>query len=386
MNIERYILTGFLILLEVHLFSQEQNSGDRKPDTLFFGGYGEFEKYAFILDGKMIERNTLTDYPGAKLNKIHLETYRYPGELYFDSPKRLISPPPDADAPAYFINSRQVTFYDIQKSDPEAYTRVKKSERDTIIDDILYKGTIHVETEEDFFARHVTLSNFLSSRYPQLPIGNTLIHLQYRGYNVDFVSVNYHNRQLYHIVPRNLRPVKAGRIRLAEGTQYIVHLIDTGYLLDTPKALLMLENPSILDIASPCYLTNPDTTDVYIRTGGTEVEPLPKEGVHRYLQRLSETLRLPGNKDGEPSLTDSVGIEFIVTRSGMLTALKATGPGRPELKPILYAIKQRSCDWSFAAFSGRGVFFRRKITIHYTLNEKGNILSLDNLTFRRPRH
>ena len=384
----RYIFITFLILFGMYVFWQKPNfenpdSQDMSQDTLFINGYGEFENYAFILDGKIIERNTLADYSEAWLDQLSpreaiLGGRTYNGILHFKTSGH----PNLATTHAYFINGRQVTFYDVRRLKPEMYTRIEKSEQNIVIDRISYKGSILVETEEDFFARHISLSEFLLDRYPDLSSDHTLIQLEYRSYSP--TGIVYDNRHLYHIDLRHLLPVKAGRIRLSPGVRNVVRLVDTSYLLSAEKVRLIFDNPSQLDGTCPCCLadnyTKRQSNHAYI--GPAEINPVPFQGTDSYLKRLSETLVLPGRKGVVPSMTDSVGVEFIVTRTGMLKGFKTIRPGAPDHERILQAIKRHSCEWSTAMYSGRAVNFRRQMTIYYTVDQKGDIVSLDDLKFR----
>ena len=105
----------------------------------------------------------------------------------------------------------------------------------------------------------------------------------------------------------------------------------------------------------------------------------------RYLRRLSETLDLPGIRTATQSLSHSIDVEFIVTRAGLLADLKSTGPDSPGYGRILQAVKRHSCEWSVALMGGRPLIYRQKMTIHYTADRKGDILSLDSLKFRHDR-
>lgn len=383
----RYILIFFLVSFGTLSCSQKRNpqnpnTQDAAQDTLFVKGYGEFENHAFILDGKLIERETLGDYSEAWLDQLSsreatLEGRTYNGILHFKTSGH----PNLATTHAYFINGRQVTFYDVRRLKPEMYTRIEKSEQDIVIDGISYKGSILVETEEDFFARHISLSEFLN-RYRDLSSDHTLIQLEYRSYSP--TGIVYDNRHLYHIDLRHLLPVKAGRIRFSPGVRNVVRLVDTSYLLSAEKVRLIFDNPSQLDGTCPCCLadnyTKRQSNHAYI--GPAEINPVPFLGTDSYLKRLSETLVLPGRKGVVPSMTDSVGVEFIVTRTGMLTGFKTIGPGAPDHERILQAIKRHSCEWSTAMYSGRAVNFRRQMTVYYTVDQKGDIVSLDDLKFR----
>ncbi len=156
MDYARYAMLFFLISFGTLSCLQGQHS--RNPDfqypaqdtlfskdSLFLNGYGEFEGYAIMLDGKKIEWEVLTDYPEAWLERLDPgpflhETYWYPGVLYFKTSEQFIPPP----GHAYFINGRQVTYYDLRRSRPEAYTRIEKSDQDSLIDGIYYKGAIQM--------------------------------------------------------------------------------------------------------------------------------------------------------------------------------------------------------------------------------------------------
>src|SRR5690606_29478382 len=150
------------LLLGSCALSQSVYSINPYSATLFPTRHGEFENYAFVLNGKVIEQQSLTHYPGAILNNVFpyavdLEGQHYLEEVYFHTEEQYAPPVRYADDPAYFINGQQIDRYHCRLTEAEAYTQIKKSSRDTTIGGTLYKGFIHLYTNEDFFANRIAL-------------------------------------------------------------------------------------------------------------------------------------------------------------------------------------------------------------------------------------
>lgn len=380
------------------------NRLQNKPDTANLppSEHGTFKNYAFVVNSKVIPQQALADYPKAKLDKIFpysikLEGNEYRGAVYFHTPKHPAPPVPYADDPAYFINGTQVSPYDIRSSRPEAYSKITKSIRDTLIDGTPYKGSIYVVTDEDFFAERTPLPDLLKKR-TGLPLQKVIVNwcgptkpIYIDGDDVGTVISN--NFSIYHIdiSKFGLLDVKVDTLRFAEGERYVVHLLVNGYKWGASvnkwrspeKAQVIFEHPLAVDTDCPCYLTNFDTRGVDKQARhNVELSPVPYPNEAVYLKKLSTTIGLPG-KGSKASMTpDSIVVRFTMTKDGMLAGLESIGPEKPEHRDILTAIKRHSCRWSIGIISGFRHQTNRKLTIFYSKDQKGNVQSLDTLAYR----
>ncbi|TJZ50056.1 hypothetical protein FAZ15_21800 [Sphingobacterium olei] len=130
-----------------------------------------------------------------------------------------------------------------------------------------------------------------------------------------------------------------------------------------------------------CYIADFDTTSKAIAYA-TELKPQPYEGEIAYLEKLSQIIGLSAENTVQSTFRDSISVQFIVTKTGMLALLEPIGSQKPEHENLLQAIKRHSCTWSLAMNSGRTLLFRRKMTIFYTKDKNGNIQSLDSLAYK----
>lgn len=140
-----------------------------------------------------------------------------------------------------------------------------------------------------------------------------------------------------------------------------------------------IEDARQTDTPYPCYVEQYELDDRDHEFTRMELEPIPRKG---YLQRLSDTLRIKGFTDEIGSRTDSIRIRFLSLRNSKLTDVSVSSPEDPNHQAILDAFKRNACGWSVAQSSGRPLKFRRRITIHYTLNRHGDLASLDSLIYR----
>lgn len=394
----KYLFSLLIILGGMYAYPQHRKSTNPDGTVSSQTAYGTFENYAFVLNGKIIQQHALVDYPGATLDQIFpyvitLEGREYRGAVYFHTLDHPAPPAPYADDPAWFINGTQVSPFDIRSSRPELYSKIKKSTRDTVINGTRYKGAIHVATEEDFFAERISLPELLG-RYTDLHPEHTTIH--WRSVNQtytdgdDLGTIIRDHFPIYHIDNSQwgLRKVKVDRIRFAEGERYIVHLLDNGYKWGArmykwrgpEKAQTIFKDPLAVDTACPCYLTNFDKMGQTI-SHSAELRPEPYGGEEVYLKKLSDIMSLPAEKPTAPMVSDSLTVQFIVTRTGMLVGLESNDSDKLGHLAIIDAIKQHSCTWSIA----QNAFpfpFRRKMTIVYSKVQSGNIQSLDALKFK----
>ncbi|MGV3763652.1 hypothetical protein [Parapedobacter sp.] len=375
--------------------ADDQNRRSVKPDTVI--ERSAFKNYVFVLDGEAIDQEELSRYAGASLHTVFpydttLQGRDYSGAVLFHTPQSAL-PEPYADDPAYFVNGIQVSPYDIRWSIPESYNKLEKSTKDTVIDGMRYHGSVHVDTDEDFFADRITFAEAVE-KYTDLPLQDVIVHW-HSGSKKDGGRIIQDHFSIYHIKPSGIRAVAIDSVRFAHHEKFVVHIADHGYrrsdLIDkegrvrtnrwtSDKAQLLFENPLEIDTACPCYVAN------FVRNGDdvfqlTELKPEPYGGDALYLEKLSRLLGLPG-KAANPAARDSMRVQFIVTRTGMLAELQAIGSPSPTDGKILQAIKRYSCSWSRGMFSGRPVLTQRNMTIIYSKDPNGNIVSLDDLEYR----
>jgi len=361
--------------------------------------YGTFENYAFVLGGKVIPHKTLVNYPGAILNRVSPYTIKfganeYRGVVYF-IPAHYAAAVPYANDPAWFINGTQVSPFDICSSRPEVYQRISKSVHDTVINGTRYKGSIHVDTDEDFLAERIALSDLLEKR-TDLLLEEVIVNWRspnttvYRDGN-DIGTIIRDHFSIYHIDTSQygLQAVKVDRLQFAEGDRYVVHLLDNRYTsnlkqakwFESEKAQSIFEDPLAVDINIPCYLAGLDTSTMDI-FNSVELPSEPYGGKELYLEKLSSIMGLPNQKSAELMISDSITVRFILTKSAMLTRLESIGLDKRGHAQILEAIKRNSCTWSAGIHNGRPQPLRRKMTIFYSKDQNGNIQSLDTLEYQ----
>lgn len=140
--------------------------------------------------------------------------------------------------------------------------------------------------------------------------------------------------------------------------------------------------PLIIDSISPCYIVNidPEGEDGVFTV--TTIAPAPDKGIKVYLQQLATTMSLHAVKPNIGLKSDSISVQFLIFKNGWIAALTSTEPNTPGHEVIQHAIKKNACVWRPALQSGRPVVYLLKIVIYYSRDDKGNILSLDNLYYR----
>jgi len=387
----RYSLLFLLVLFGIRALSQTVYSTNPDNATLFPTKHGTFENYAFVLNGKVIEQQSLINYPGAILNNvfpyaIKLEGRSYLGAVYLHTEEKYAPPVHYANDPAYFINGRQVSRYHFRLSKAEAYNRIEKSTQDTTINGRLYRGSIHIDTDEDFFADRIALPELIE-KYTGLPPEKVIVHWRTSRYQYtyegDLGTIIRDRFPIYsfNISSLGVRAVEVDRIRFAEGERYVVHIVDNSYKWNNPKASLIFKDPLAIDTVFPCYITDFDPTDHTVLIH-TEIAPQPYQGKDAYLKKLSATMGLPAEKTSRPTVGDSITVQFIVLRDGMLAALKSTDPDKAGHKDVLNAIKKLACMWQPAIQGGRPLMVWQKMILFYSKDQKGNIQSLDSLAYR----
>lgn len=386
-----------LFMLVGILTAQSQQLRTNAPDStlLYPKEYGTFENYEFILNGAHIEKDELLNYPEAKFGRLfdyrREPKIKYQGVLYLHTPWYPPSPVDEyADDPAYFINNIQVSPYAIRSTIVEEYIAVKRSEQDTLIDGIVYAGSIQVDTDEDFFSSRMTISDVVK-KYTGLKLQNVTVHWRNRYWDPLNPGVIIQDHfPLYYINPKGLLEVKVDRLRFTEGERYFVHLVDQGYrsinLTEkgwrTPqKNFVVFDQPMAFDPTAPCYIADFDLVgkDIRFRAQG---EPEPSLGQAAYLKKLSAHMGLPADKSRTKTTQDSILFHFTVLHNGAITGLESISAHKPVHTNILHAIKQHSCVWSAAWENKKTLFFKRKMVIFYSKDKEGNIRSLDHLEYR----
>lgn len=392
---KRYLLFIFFLLVGGRAFTQSLYSANPDSASLFPTKYGQFENYAFVLNGNVIEQDSLMNYPGTKLNNvfpypIQLEGRSYSGAVYFHNKEYYAPPVRYANDPAYFVNGRQVSPYHIRLLKVEAYNKISKTIRDTTIDGKLYKGCIQVDTDEDAFADRISLPELIE-KYTDLPLGKVIIHWRGGGYrytyeddigtiiNSHFPVHSFSMAKIDHNTNLGVRAIEIDRVRFAEGERYVVHVVDNTYKWANAKASLIFSNPFTVDTLSPCYL--PDFDDGgYSIFNHTEILAQPYKGNTVYLKKLSSSMKLSAEK-GSDVVTDSIAVQFVVLKSGILSRLKSLSPERVCHGDILKAIKKNACIWLPAIQGSRPVHSWVKMKIFYNTDPKGKIQSLDRIEF-----
>ncbi len=390
-SMNRYILLFILVLSEIGGFSQSVHTNTSDSSAKFPKKYGTFEHYAFVLNGKVIGQEALVNNLQAQLNNIFpypltLEGQSYPGAVYFHSEQRFAPPVGYADQPAYFINGRQVSPYQIRLTKMEAYNHISKSTQDTIIDGTQYRGSVHVDSDEDFFADRISLPDFIE-KYTDLSPEEVIIHWrntqdEYRNED-DIGTIIGNHFPLYSFKIRDLsvNKIEVDRVRFAERERYVIHIHDDSYRQSLPKGTLIFEDPLDLNTVYPCYLSDFDPKDeqIFIRP---EVDASTYKGLSFYLKKLSSTTGIPLAKPSSTTKTDSITVQFIVLKDGMITALESADLDKPGHEVILTAFKKNACGWTPAVQGGRPVLCRRKMVLFYSKDQKGDIRSLDSLKYR----
>jgi|GEM_PF-556789 len=390
------LLIIFFLLFAVRASAQAIYSTDPDSASLFPAKYGQFENYAFVLNGNLIEQDSLMNYPRTKLNNvfpypIQLEGRSYKGAVYFHNKEYYAPAVRYANDPAYFVNGRQVSSYHIRLLKVEAFNKISKTIRDTTIDGKLYKGCIQVDTDEDAFADRISLADLIEG-YTHLPLGKVIVHwrgTRYRyTYEDDIGTIidshfpihSFSIAKIDHNTNLGVRAVEIDRVRFAEGERYVVHVVDNAYKWGNAKASLIFSNPLTVDTLYPCYL--PDFDDGgYSIFNHTEILAQPYKGVKDYLKKLSATMGLSSKKD-HTAISDSIKVEFAVLKSGMISRLKNLSIERSCHGDILTAIKKNACMWLPAIQGSRPVYSWVKMKIFYSMDPKGNILSLDRIVYR----
>lgn len=390
-SMSKYILFFILVLSGLEVFSQSEYSKTPDSIAMFPKKYGAFEHYAFVLNGKVIKQEALLNHPKAELNNIfpypiRLEGQSYPGAVYFHSEQRFAPPVRYTDQPAYFINGRQVSPYQIRLTKMEAYNHMSKSTQDTIIDGTQYRGSVHVDTDEDFFADRISLPDLIE-KYTGLPLENVIVHWRstrsHYSYedNIGTIIKNHFPIYSFTINDLSVKALEVERIRFARGEQYVVHLIDNSYRWSKPKATLYFAEPLAIDTVFPCYVPDFDVQENGF-FNRHEIEAKPYKGLDFYLKKLSSTMGLAAVKSSTIAQVDSITVQFIVLKDGMIANLKSVEPDKPGHQNILTAIKKNACVWSPVFMGSRPISSFRKLVIFYSKDQKGNIQSLVGLEFR----
>lgn len=140
--------------------------------------------------------------------------------------------------------------------------------------------------------------------------------------------------------------------------------------------------PLIIDSISPCYVLDIDPEEEEGVFTITTIPPVPNKGINVYLQQLTTTMGLPAVKPNTVLKSDSISVPFLIFKKGWIAALTITESNTPGHEVILHAIKKNACVWRPALQAGRPVVYLLKMVIYYSRDDKGNILSLDNLHYR----
>ncbi len=390
---KNYIIFILILLFSVQASAQSLYSANPDSASLFPKKHGSFENYAFILNGTVIERDSLINYPGTKLNNvfpfpIQLKGRDYSGAVYFHNKEYYAPPILYANDPAYFVNGRQVSPYHIRLLKVEAYNTISKTKRDTIIAGKLYKGAIYIDTDEDIFANRILLPELIE-KYTNLPSEKVIVHWRSSRYQytyeddigtiIDdhFPIYSFSMDKIDQHTKLGVRAIEIDRILFAEGERYVVHIVDNAYKWSNTKANLVFSDPLAVDTLYPCYLSDFDE-EGYSIFKNTEISARPYKGNMLYLKKLSASMGLSAEKE-DATTTDSIAVQFVVLKSGMLSRLQSLSPERASNGDILTAIKKNACIWLPAIQGSRPVHSLVKMKIFYCIDPTGNIRSLDRI-------
>lgn len=392
---KNYIVFILVLLFSVQASAQSLYSASPDSASLFPKKHGSFENYAFVLNGNVIEQDSLMNHPGTKLNNvfpypIELERRSYKGAVYFHNKKYYAPPVLYANDPAYFVNGRQISPYHIRLLKVEAFNKISKTIHDTTIDGKLYKASTHINTDEDIFANRILLPELIE-KYTNLPPEKVIVHWRSSKYDytyeddigtiIDdcFPIHSFSMDKIDQKIKLGVLAIEVDRVRFAEGERYVVHIVDNAYKWRNAKANLIFSDPLAIDTLSPCYLPDFDEDGGSIFTN-TEISAQPYKGNKVYLKKLSRSMGLSAEKDSD-AIRDSMAIQFVVLKSGMLSRLKSLSPEKVCHKDVLTAIKKNACIWLPAIQGSRPVLSWVKMKIFYSTDPKGKIQSLDRIEF-----
>ena len=390
-SMSKYILLFILVLSGLEVFSQSAYSHTPDSAAMFPKKYGAFEHYAFVLNGKVIEHQALVNNPEAELNNIfpypiRLGGRRYLGAVYFHTEARYAPPVRYVDLPAYFINGRQISPYQIRLAKIKAYISIVKSTKDTTINDVLYPGSVHVDSDEDFFADRISLPDLIAE-YTGLSPEQVIIHWRNTRNNyqneddIGIIIGNHFPLYSFKIRDLSVNKIEVDRVRFAGKERYVIHISDDSYKWNMLKGTLIFEDPLALNTVYPCYISDFDPKDEQIFIS-PEVDASTYKGLNFYLKKLSSTTGIPLVRPSSTTKTDSITVQFIILKDGMITALESPDLDKPGHEAILAAFKKNACGWSPAIQGGRPVLCRRKMVLFYSRDKKGDIRSLDSLKYR----
>lgn len=355
---------------------------------------GTFDNYAFVVDGKIIDRNQLIDFPDIEIFDIYpfyktIEGKEYKGAIYFNTNEQQTQSVRFAEDPAWFINGIQVSSFNIRETYPEYYTRIVKSTKDTIIENKLYRGSIHITTDENYFDIRTSLAQLLVN-YREIDPNQTTL-FWYRSIpfvaNIPDISMFQNNLSINYLDKGDEEKVKIDSLQFAGGKRIILQVVNGGNRFSKPtlygssnKAITIFNDPLMVDAECTCYLSNfnKDSVDIF---ESVELMPRPYDGEENYLNKLATTLELSTEKTS--AVQDSISIRFLVSKLGLLSNLESHSPNTTSNASILRSIKKNSCLWTPGVQSGRFVYTSRQMKIFYSKDEKGNIYSLDKIEYKK---
>lgn len=385
------ILLAF-ILLGTNADSQQKNITAEISRVINEIKVGAFDNYAFVVDGTVINRNKLIDFQQAEIFDIYpfnkvIEGKNYLGVVYFHTKKDQAQPVRFSEDPAWFLNGRQVSSFNIRETSPEYYTQIVKSTNDTIINNRLYKGSIHITTEENYFDIRTSLAQLLVNYREIDPKQTTLFWFRSIPSiaNIPDISMFQNNLSINYLDKGDEEKIKIDSLQFAGGKRIIFQVVNGGNRLSKPtlyggsnKAIAIFKNPLMIDTECACYLPNfnKDSVDIF---ESVELMPKPYDGEENYLNKLATTLVLSTGKTS--TVQDSISIKFLVSNLGLLSNLESHSSSTTANASILHAIKKNACLWTPGVQSGRFVHTSRQMKIFYSKDQKGNIKSLDKLSY-----
>lgn len=382
------------ILLGTTADSQQKNITAKISGSINEIKIGAFDNYAFVVNGTVIERNKLIDLKQAEILDIYpfnkvIEGKNYLGVVYFHTKEDQTQPGRFSEDPAWFLNGRQVSSFNIRETSPEYYTQIVKSTNDTTINNKLYKGSIHITTEENYFDIRTNLAQVLLNYHEIDPKETTLFW--YRSVppvaRINDIGVIQNNLAINYLDEGDLNKMRVDSLQFAKGKKFIFQVINGGNRFrkstlsgSSNKAITIFKNPLMIDTECTCYLSNFDRDSVDIFRS-VEFMPKPYDGEVNYLKKLAATLGLSNKKANLPVSVDSINVSFLITNIGLLTELESTSGNTGENAQILHSIKKNACLWTPGIQNGNFVNTHRTMMIYYTKDRLGRIKSFDKLAY-----
>ncbi|WP_149915496.1 hypothetical protein [Sphingobacterium cavernae] len=390
----KYLLLFAFIIFGNSADSQHNRTTTKKSSIINTNEDVAFYNYAFVVDDIVIDRNKLIDYPKAEIydlfpNSNTIGGKSYSGVLYFKTNADQIPYTRYADDPAWFLNGKQISSFNIRETSPEYYTHIVKSLADTIINDRLYKGSIHILTEENYFDIRTSFKQILLN-YNDIDPKETML-FWFRSVpkftKINDIGVFETNFAINYLDNGDLKKLRIDSLQLVNGRKYVFQIKNGGNRFaksslygTSNKSIAIFKKPLMIDTECACYLSEFNTDSIGIFQS-VEIMPIPYDGEKFYLQKLSSTLKILNNNKSTSAVLDSINVSFLITDIGLLTRLHSNSSNTNTNSAILHAIKRNACLWTPGVQSGIPVNTQRNMIIYYNKDQEGSIMSFDKIKY-----